>query len=363
MHKLIAFSVALAAAAVLTGCRKSGAEAASPAATTAAAGSTAAAPAAGAPGQAAPDGQQAAQPGAPVKPVPAELPNVVARVNGEDVTRANFDLLVKNVELGSGPIPAERRDEFLRASLDRLITYTLLQQEAKKRHVEPTDAEVEARLGEMQKQFPDQAAFQKALDARGMSLDRLKADTRTDIAISKMMDAEVASVPEASDAEAQEFYDKNPDKFQQSEQVRASHILLMVDEKADAAAKEKVKAEAEALLKRARSGEDFAALAKEHSQDGSASQGGDLGYFPRGQMVPAFEQAAFALQAGQISDVVTTPFGYHIIKVTDHKPASTVPLAQVAPQVKQYLTAQKKQQQADTFISTLRAKSTIEVLI
>jgi foldase protein PrsA len=130
-------------------------------------------------------------PAAPPKPMPAELPEVLARVNGEPVTKTNFDLLVKNMELGGGPIPAERRDEILRTSLDRLITYTVLTQEAKKRSVEPSDSEVEARLDEMRQQFPDPAAFEKALADRGMTVERLKADARPDLAISKMMDARI----------------------------------------------------------------------------------------------------------------------------------------------------------------------------
>ena len=99
------------------------------------------------------------------------------------------------------------------------------------------------------------------------------------------------------------------------------------------------------------------------SQDGSASQGGDLSYFARGQMVPEFDKAAFTLKTGDVSDVVTTQYGYHIIKVTDHKQESTVPLEQVNDRVKQFLTGQKKQEKADQFIAGLKQKAKIEVLI
>ena len=300
---------------------------------------------------------------APAKPVPAQLPEVLAKVNGQEVKRADFEMLVKDMELGQGPIPAERRDEVLRTTLDRLITYTLLTQEAKSRNVTAADTEIEERLKQMQQQFPNEEAFKKALAERNMSLDRLRSDTRTDLVISKMMETEVATTPGASDAEAKEFYDKNPDKFQQPEQIRASHILIRVDEKADEATKKKMRARADAILKRARGGEDFAKLAKENSADGSAAQGGDLNYFGRGQMVPAFDEAAFALKTGEISDVVTTQFGYHIIKVTDHKEAAKVPLEQVSDKVKQYLTGQKKQEKADAFIAALKQKSKVEVLI
>jgi peptidyl-prolyl cis-trans isomerase C len=218
-------------------------------------------------------------------------------------------------------------------------------------------------MSQMRKQFPDEAAFKKALGERNMTIERLREDTRDNLVISKMMESEVAATPGASDAEAQEFYEKNPDKFKQPEQVRASHILIRVDEKADAAQKQKARATAEALLKRVKAGEDFAKLAKENSADGSAAQGGDLNYFGRGAMLPAFDEAAFALKPGEISEIVTTQFGYHIIKVTDRKEASTVSLDQVSERVKQFLSGQKKQQKADEFINALKQKSKIEVLI
>jgi peptidyl-prolyl cis-trans isomerase C len=344
VKKLCVFLLAVAVAPAA--CRKTPAPAATSTASTATPGTPAAA--------AAPQ---------PPKPMPAQLPDVLAKVNGEDVKKSDFDMLVRDMELGQGPIPAERRDEILRATLDRLITYTLLSQEAKSRKVVATDSEVEERLKQMQQQFPNEEAFKKALAERNMTLDRLRSDTRNDLVISKMMDAEVATTPGASDAEAKEFYDKNPDKFKQPEQVRASHILIRVDENADAAAKQKALAKIQALLKRAKAGEDFAALAKANSQDGSAAQGGDLNYFGRGQMVPAFDEAAFKLKPGEISDVVTTQFGYHIIKVTDHKDATTVPLEQVSDRVKQFLSGQKKQEKADQFITTLKEKSKIEVLV
>ena len=132
---------------------------------------------------------------------------------------------------------------------------------------------------------------------------------------------------------------------------------------ADETAKKDARAKLEGVLKRAKGGEDFAALAQQNSQDGSAQQGGDLGFFPREKMVPEFSDVAFALKTGDISDIVTTQFGLHIIKVTDRKAAGTVPLAEVSPQVKRFLTEQKKQQLAQAFVEQVKQKAKIEVLI
>lgn len=295
--------------------------------------------------------------------MPAQLPDVLARVNGEAVSKADFDRLIKNLELRQ-PVPAERRDEVYRRALDQLVTYTVLSQETRARKIDVTDAEVESGIQQMRAQFQNNDdAFKKALDARGMTLEKLKSDTRIDISINKMVEAEVAAAAPPSETAVREFYDKNPDKFKQEEAVRASHILFRVEENADAATKKKAMDEAQNVLKQARAGADFAELAKKHSADGSAQQGGDLNFFTRGQMVGPFDQAAFALKPGEISDVVTTQFGYHIIKVTDRRPASTVPYEQVSERIKEYLIDQQKQQKADAFIQSLKQKAKIEVLV
>jgi peptidyl-prolyl cis-trans isomerase C len=295
--------------------------------------------------------------------VPAQLPDVLAHVNSENVTRADFDRLLKNIELNNGgPVPAERRDEIYRRVLEELVNYTLLKQEAKARNFTVSDAEVETQLQSIRKSAGTDENFKKALADRKMTLERLKADARVEMSIAKMMNAQVTGT-EATDADVRDFYDKNPDRFKRAETVRASHILLRVDPAADDATKKQIAAKIDGLLKRAKSGEDFAALARQNSQDSSAEQGGDLGYFPKEKMVPAFSDVAFALTAGEVSNVVTTQFGVHIIKVTDRKPAGTVPLDEVGPQVKQYLTEQKKQQQAQAFIERVRQTAKIEVLI
>jgi peptidyl-prolyl cis-trans isomerase C len=344
--KLFAFVLILVFSA--TACRKApAAQAAAVTATPGAAQSGAAAPAP-----------------VPVKAVPTQLPDVLARVNGEPIQKWEFERMLHTMEGRAGqPIPPDRRNEILRGALDQLVVYHLLDQESKARGIKIDEAEVNAKVQQLRSQFPTQEAFEKALKDRGMTADGLRQDAQKDLAVTKLMDAEVATTAGPSDAEVKDFYDKNPDKFKQDEQVRASHILVRVPENADAATKQKAKAEIESVLKQARAGADFAKLAQQHSQDGSAAQGGDLNYFGHGQMVPPFEQAAFALKPGQISDVVTTQFGYHIIKVTDRKDARVVPFEEAKPRISEFLAEQKKQQHADAFIEGLKKKSKIEVLI
>ncbi len=158
------------------------------------------------------------------------------------------------------------------------------------------------------------------------------------------------AVPEA-ELDAQ--YKQNIAQYSTAEQIRASHILFKTEAKDEAA----VKAVAEGVLKRVKAGEDFAALAKQYSEDESNnSRGGDLDYFGRGTMVPEFEQVAFALKPGDVSDPVKTSFGFHIIKLVDHRQASTRPLAEVRTEIGEQLKWQKAQQQAEQTAKSLEAQ-------
>jgi peptidyl-prolyl cis-trans isomerase D len=151
-------------------------------------------------------------------------------------------------------------------------------------------------------------------------------------------------------ADIERAYNNSIEQYSTPEQVRASHILLKTEGKDDAT----VKAKAEALLKQAKAGADFADLAKKNSEDeASAKNGGDLDYFGRGRMVPEFDQAAFAMQPGQISDLVKTQYGYHIIKVIDKKAATTRPLADVRQQIQDQLAYERAQAQAADLAQSL----------
>jgi peptidyl-prolyl cis-trans isomerase D len=155
------------------------------------------------------------------------------------------------------------------------------------------------------------------------------------------------NIPEA---DVEKEYKNNEEQYKTPEQVRASHILLKTEGKDDAA----VKAKAEEILKQARAGADFADLAKKNSEDeASAKNGGDLDYFGKGRMVPEFDAAVFAMQIGQISDLVKTQYGYHIIKLVDKKPATTRPYAQVQQQLRDQLAYQRAQAQAADLAQTL----------
>ena len=173
-----------------------------------------------------------------------------------------------------------------------------------------------------------------------------------------------------SDDEVKKFYDNNPSKFEQPEMVRASHVLISTrdpDTNKDLTEEQKAvkHKKAEEVLKRARAGEDFAKLAKENSEDpGSKDKGGEY-QFARGQMVPEFETAAFSLKTNQVSDIVTTAYGYHIIKLSEKIPAKKIELAKVSPEIKEYLKQQemqKHQQDLQKYLDKLKKDSGVQIL-
>ena len=308
--------------------------------------------------------QSAAAPETP-KAVPAVLPDVVARVNGETVTKAELEAAIGALERrNQGPVPPDQRDQIYRGVLDQLVGFKLLSQEAATQKVAVPDAEIDAQLAQIRQQFPTEEAFTQALAQQQKTVEGLKADARGTIAIQKMLETSLAGKVAVTPAQSQEFYDKNPDQFKQPEQVRASHILISVPAGADAPTKTAAQQKAEGLLKQLKSGGDFAALAKENSQDpGSAVNGGDLGFFGRGQMVGPFDEAAFTLATGATSELVETQFGYHIIRVAEKKAAGLIALDDVRTEVEQYLLGQNRQREMKVFVDALKAKGKIEILI
>lgn len=303
----------------------------------------------------------ATPPPPPPKPVPEKLPPVIARVNGQEVTKADFDRLLKQLESQAGrAVPPERRDEIYRGIIEQLVTYTVLVQETRARNIVVTPAEAtqvtDARIAELRKQVPNEAAFNKALAERNMTLARLRSDIQKDMAISKMIEAEMGRQPPPTDADLKAYYDSNPDEFSG---VRASHILIRPDG-FDEASKKKARTTAEDLARQAKGGADFAELAKKHSADGSAQQGGDLGFFTKGQMVPEFSKVAFSLKPGEVSNVVETQFGFHVIKVIERK---DVQFAEATEKLRGFLTQQRREEAQESFIKSLKEKARIEVLV
>jgi len=331
----------------------------------------AAAPAQPASGQSTPAAGTPAAPGAAapakptVKPVPAVLPQVLATIDGQPVGRAELEAAIKEAEANAGrSVPADRRDEIYRGILDQVIMFKILANEAKVRGITVTPQEVSDRMAEIKKNFPTEAEFQKKLTETHLTLAQLEDKQRRDLMNAKTIEAEVEPKSTVSPQDLESYYKQNQQQFQEPEQVRASHILFAIPKDAPAATKQATRTEAEGVLKRAKGGEDFAALAKQYSKDpGSAAVGGDLNFFPKEQMVPPFSAAAFAMKPGQISDLVETEFGLHIIKVTARRDGRVVPLAEVSDRLGAFLKQKRQQELMEQYLTGLKTKYRVEILI
>jgi peptidyl-prolyl cis-trans isomerase C len=324
-------------------------------------------PAAAAAPAAATPAAPAGVPGAPaaVKPMPPQIPDVLARVNGEKIERWEFDNAVKRMEArAGGPVPPDKRDEVLRGVLDQLVAYHLLAQESRARKLAVADADVDAQLANVRKSFPTEDAFKQGIAAQGLTIDQLKTQAKTSLEVTKVIEAEVNSKVAVQDPEVKTFYDQNLERFKQGDSVHAAHILIGIPQNATAEQKAEAKTKAAAILKTVKAGGDFATLARANSSDqGSAAKGGDLGFFPKGQMTPAFEEAAFKLKPGAVSGLVETPFGFHIIKVLERRGPRTAPFAEVSGQIKDFLTQGQREQKLEQFVEQVKAKGKVEILV
>jgi peptidyl-prolyl cis-trans isomerase C len=287
--------------------------------------------------------------------------DTIVKVNGTIITRGEMDRAMKVLsaqnQMGQ-QAPASKSAED--AVIDQLVSAELLYQAGSKLGVADLDKQVADKTAQGKAKFKTEAEYDNALKSAGLTPKTLEELLRKDIVINNLVVKEIVPKVNVSDADAKKFYDENIDKFKRPEQIKASHILCKVDPKASAEEKNKAKEKAASLLKEIKGGKDFAELAKTNSDCPSGKQGGDLGLFGKGQMVPSFEAAAFALKPGEVSDVVETQFGYHIIKVTEKKDAGAAKFEEVKERIVEYLKNQKIQKGVMDYIAQLKEKAKIE---
>ena len=197
--------------------------------------------------------------------------------------------------------------------------------------------QIDEQMAGLKTQYPGEGEFVAALEAQGMTEEQLTADIKLFLEVKNFLEKEFYEKITATEDEALAYYGANSEQFTQEEQIRARHILMMVDQNADDAQKAEVHTRMEAVLEKARAGEDFAELAEEFSEGPSNVQGGDLGFFGPGSHGSAFQRCGFCPRAGEISDIVETQFGYHIIKLEEKKEGGMTPYEEVSEQIAAYL--------------------------
>jgi peptidyl-prolyl cis-trans isomerase C len=294
---------------------------------------------------------------------------VIAKGKGLEVTRGQLDdeaVRIKGQAAARGQtIPPEQMTMMERQILEQLIQVQLLKAQATEADKAAGKALAEKRFEDAKTKLGSDEALNRQLKLMGATREEVLAKW-TESAIAEAVLKRELKV-NVTDADTKKFYDDNPARFEEPEMVRASHILLVTtDPKTNAELTDEQKAakrkQMEGLLKRARAGEDFAKLAKDYSEDpGSKDKGGEY-KFPRNQMLPEFEAAAFSLNTNQVSDIVTTRFGYHIIKLNEKIPARKVEYAKAANDIKEGLTQQALQKQFPEYVAKLKTAANVEIL-
>ena len=291
---------------------------------------------------------------------------VAALVNGEPIVAAAVQGEIKGI-LGrfqeQGRKPSETEMASLRESvLDKMIKLELLSQESKKAGIAVNTADIDNELKGYKKGFADDKAFAKALGEAGITEAELRKQIGKNLTIQKFIDTKFKGKAQVTEQEAKDFYNNNQDKFKQPEMAHARHILITAKETEPKADKDRKRAKLVQIKKQLKDGGNFADLAKQFSDCPSKDRGGDLGFFPRGQMVKPFEQAVFKMMPGDVSDIVETEFGYHLIKLEEKKPAKTVTFDEAKAKITAYLTQEKVTNNIEAFLAEAKGKSTIKIL-
>jgi len=289
-----------------------------------------------------------------------------AKVGSTTITRGELEramnVLVAQNRIQPGSTP-EAMKEAQKAALDQLIFAELIYQEGLKTPPADLEKQIDFKMAQNKGKFESPEKYDEALKSSGVTEKDLTEISKKDIVISNYIETNIASKISVSDEEIKAFYDENRDKLAEEPQIKASHILIGVESSASPEMKAKAKEKAEAILKELKDGKDFAEAAKTSSTCPSKEQGGDLGFFGKGQMVPEFEQAAFALKPGELSGVVETQFGYHIIKVTDKKGGEPPKLELIKEKIAAFLKGQKTQKAVFEYVTNLKKNAKIESFI
>jgi peptidyl-prolyl cis-trans isomerase C len=293
----------------------------------------------------------------PTQEVTGEPTKVVAEVDDETITLGELNRVVEAMRMNRPPDvdPNAPKAVLQQKALDNLIDQKLLVLAAEERGLSVTDADFNLAVSQIKSNFPSEEVFVSELQRRGMTQEDFLKSYRADLTIRNFVQSAFTDTIQVGVADAQGYYDEHPEEFTAPEAVHARHILMRSSPNStpeeDAAARQR----ADAALARIKRGEDFVAVAQEVSEDETTSQtGGDLSFFTRGQMVAAFDSAAFALEPGAVTGPIKTPFGWHLIKVEEKQPAGLLPFPRVSAQVIQRLQQQRVNDSVMAFLEEQR---------
>ena len=310
--------------------------------------------------------QSSPPPDGPKKPI--NITNaIVAIVNDEIITlhEVNRDAqpAVSEAEK-KGPLDDAARSRIRRMALDHLIEKKLTEQKIKELSIRVSEEEIRQAIDDVRKQnnIPSQEALVAALAGQGLSYDQYRSQLQEQIEKLKLVSIEVRAKVQVGEAEMRDYYSANLAKYTEEESYRARHIFFKTGEKATPDEIQRTKTTALSVLNDAKSGKDFAELAKKFSEDPAARKdGGDLGSFKKGDMQPELEKTILSLKPGEVSELVSTPIGFHIIKLEARVAGTTRPFESVKAEIEEIIYRKKSEERFGQWVKELRGKASVEI--
>ena len=296
-------------------------------------------------------------------------PGNALRVNGVDISYQRYVSFYQEYQRSQGVAIGARGDQLPRLTqmrkeaMELLIEQELMVQAAEAQDIEVLPGEVEAALAEVSAPFKTPEEFNYRIESEGYTPESYRKHLRQMIAAARYLDGIRADAMMVSDAELEAYYRDNEYRLTLPEQVRVRHILLSWKPLGKPDDRAALHQQMVPILEKARAGEDFAELARKYSEDSTRVDGGDVGLFHRGQMLPAFEAVAFSLQPGQVSGIIETPYGVHILRLEERRPSRLLPLEEVREKLRDHIREEKLNTVVDAKKADLREQAEIEILI
>ncbi len=296
----------------------------------------------------------------------AVVDRVAAIVNQEIITLSEvermIDPLKSEIDAEDRFVRRNRLNELSRMALERLIEERLIDQEARKVGIKVSPKEIDSAIEEIKmRNLATQEELEKALAQEGLTLEGFKKEIEKKIARTKMIQWAVKIEPNVGEKELINFYLKHSDRYRTEETYRPGHILFKIPKEATPEEVREIRKKCQKVYEKLKAGEDFGELAILYSEDLSSKDRGDLGFFKKGELLPAFEREALKLKVGEVSGIVRTEFGFHLIKLLDRKGGAPLPFEEVREKVRQDYLEMEFEKGLKQFLTKLRERSIIEI--
>ena len=295
---------------------------------------------------------------------PISLPEVVARVNGEDIKREiiyrELNKAVRKYQANGMSLSPDQLKTAAKKLIDDEIGRTLLLQRGKEIGAQATPEMVENKLSAVKASFKSDSVFEHKLKNRGMTLDQYQEELRTDLVMDQVIKKEVVSKIQISEKDLKKYYEKNINQFKTQDKTRASVILIKSPHGSSPEKERNVRKKMRSILDQIKAGTEFAGLAKKFSQDSLATKGGDLGFFEENKMFPPFSERAFSMKVGEVSEIFKTKHGFHILKVTGKKPGVSRSFKNEKENIRKTLMERKSTQATRTYVQNLKKQADLK---